>query len=177
MDEQVIDLREIGQVLWDSKKTIAAVTAAFMVGAGVYLMIVPPTYQSTSLLRIKQEQGLGDSILDKIPGGSDNATKQRMNTDAEILKSRNVVEPVIKATESPNSDGEYPSYDTYIKNHVVTKPYKDTEILQLDVTGKSPAQAQKANQMMVDGFLKRLADLSGSTTSYTPIPGKSRRFF
>lgn len=167
MDEQVIDLREIGQVLWDSKKTIAAVTVAFMVGSGVYLMIVPPTYQSTSLLRIKQEQGLGDSILDKIPGGSDNATKQRMNTDAEILKSRNVVEPVIKATESPNSDGEYPSYDTYIKNHVVTKPYKDTEILQLDVTGKSPAQAQKANQMMVDGFLKRLADLSRSEQQAT----------
>lgn len=160
MEEQVIDLRELWQIVRDNKKSIAAITAAFLIGAGAYLVIVPPTYQSTSLLRIKQDKGLGSSILANLPGGSDMASKQRMNTDAEILKSRNVVEPIIKATEDPNSDGEYPLYDDYVKNHITTKPYKDTEILEVDVTGKSPTQAQKANQMIVDGFLKRLADLS-----------------
>lgn len=49
---------------------------------------------------------------------------------------------------------------SYIKSHVTTKPFKDTEILQVDVTGKTPEQAQKANQMIIDGFLKRLAELS-----------------
>lgn len=160
MEEQVIDLRELWQVIWENKKTIAAVTALFTAGAGAYLLIASPTYQSTSLLRIKQSQGLGASIMDKLPGGSDTMTKQRMNTDAEILKSRNVIEPVIKATEEPDDDGKYPTYETFIKSHVTTKPFKDTEILQVDVTGKTPEQAQKANQMIVDGFLKRLAELS-----------------
>lgn len=167
MEEQIIDLREIGQILWESKKTIAAFTVAFMIGGGAYLLITPPTYQSTSLLRIKQQQGLGDSILSSLPTGNATMTQQLMNTDAEILKSRNVVEPVIKATEDPTSDGKYPSYDSYVKGRIVTKPYKDTEILQVDVTGKSPAQAQKANQMIVDGFLKRLADLSRAEQKVT----------
>lgn len=160
MEEQTIDLRELWQIVNSNKKTIAAITAAFLIGAGAYLVIVPPTYQSTSLLRIKQDKGLGSSILNSLPGASDAGTKQRMNTDAEILKSRNVVEPVIKATESPDEDGKYPLYEDYVKGHITTKPFKDTEILEVDVTGKSPTQAQKANQMIVDGFLKRLADLS-----------------
>lgn len=160
MEEQVIDLREIGQILYAHKKHIAAVTAVFAIAAGVYLLVVPPTYQSTSLLRIKQQQGLGDSLLSSVTGGNSALTQQRMNTDAEILKSRNVIEPVIKATESPNKEGIYPSYESYVQSRVVTKPYKDTEILQVDVTGKSPTQAQKANQMIVDGFLVRLAELS-----------------
>lgn len=160
MEEQTIDLRELWQIVNSNKKTIAAITAAFLIGAGAYLVIVPPTYQSTSLLRIKQDKGLGSSILDSLPGGSDAGTKQRMNTDAEILKSRNVVEPVIKATENPDEDGKYPLYEDYVKGRITTKPFKDTEILEVDVTGKSPTQAQKANQMIVDGFLKRLADLS-----------------
>ena len=47
MEEQVIDLRELWQVIWENKKTIAAVTALFTAGAGAYLLIASPTYQST----------------------------------------------------------------------------------------------------------------------------------
>lgn len=158
--EQEIDLRELWQIVWINKKTIAAVTAAFLVGAGAYLLIVPPTYQSTALLRIKPQQGLGDSILDNLPIGTESDIKQKMNTDAEILKSRTVVEPIIKQMEEPDDDGEYPLYEDYVKDHIVTKPFKDTEILQVDVTGRSPEQAQQTNQLLVNGFLKRLADMS-----------------
>lgn len=158
--EQEIDLQEMWQIVWINKKTIAVVTAAFLVGAGAYLLIVPPTYQSTSLLRIKPQQGLGDSILDNLPIGTESDVKQKMNTDAEILKSRTVVEPIIKQMEEPDDDGEYPLYEDYVKKHIVTKPFKDTEILQVDVTGRSPEQAQQTNQLLVNGFLKRLTDMA-----------------
>lgn len=159
-NEQEIDLRELWQVVLENKKTIAAVTAAFVIGAGIYLLVVSPTYQSTSLLRIKPQQSLGDSILSSLPVGSDTQIKQQMNTDAEILKSRTVVEPIIKEVSDPDKNGDYPLYDGYVKGHIVTKPFKDTAILEVDVTGKSPEQAQKANSLLVKGFLKRLADLS-----------------
>lgn len=159
-EEQEIDLQELWQVVLENKKTIAAITTAFLIGAGAYILIVSPTYQSASLLRIKPQQSLGDSILSSLPVGSDTQIKQQMNTDAEILKSRTVVEPVIKQTEDPDEDGEYPSYENYIKKNIVTKPFKDTSILEVDVMGKSPEQAQQTNQLLVNGFLKRLADLS-----------------
>lgn len=155
-----IDLQELLQILNSKKKTIAAVTAVCVACAGLYLIIVPPTYESVSMLRVKQDQGLGDSILANLPTGNATETQQRMSTDAEILKSRSVVIPVIQATEQPDSDGQYPGYDSYVKGHITTVPFKNTEILQVSVTGKSPAQAQEANKLLVQGFLKRLADMS-----------------
>jgi uncharacterized protein involved in exopolysaccharide biosynthesis len=98
--------------------------------------------------------------------GNAQLTKQNMNTNAEILKSRHVVNPVIEQTEE-EKDGKYPRYEDYVKDHIVTKPYKDTEILEVDVTGKSPEQAQQANQLLVQGFLDRLTELSHAESSAT----------
>ena len=84
--------------------------------------------------------------------------RQLMNTNAEILKSRNVVEPVITAIEGEGSTA--PTYEEFVKNRIETKPYKETQLLQVSVTGKSPEKAQEANQLLIDSFLNRLADLS-----------------
>ena len=55
MNEQEIDLLELWKVLNNNKRKIAYITGGFIALSCAYLMIVPPTYQSTSLLRIKQE--------------------------------------------------------------------------------------------------------------------------
>jgi len=91
-------------------------------------------------------------------GYSDAMARQLMNTNAEILKSRNVVEPVITAIEDDGSNA--PTYEEFVKNRIETKPYKETQLLQVSVTGKSPEKAQEANQLLIDFFLNRLADLS-----------------
>lgn len=160
MEEITIDLKDLFETIWQEKKKVAAVTAVCMALGGLYLVIAPPVYQSTSLLRIKQDQGLADSIMSKVTGGNTANDKQRMMTDAEILKSRNVVLPVIEQTEERNSSGELPTYEAYVKSHIITKPYKDTEILEVYVTGKSPEQARKANELLVQGFMNRLTELS-----------------
>lgn len=160
MEEITIDLKDLFQVVMNHKKKIAAITAAFMIAGGAYLCIASPVYQSTSLLRIKQDKGLGDSLMSKVSGGNTLDDKQRMMTDAEILKSRNVVLPVIAATEEKDEDGKLPDYEGYVKKHIVTKPYKDTEILEVDVTGKDPETAQRANNLIIKGFMNRLTELS-----------------
>lgn len=166
MQDQEIDLKELWQIIDDNKKTIAKVTAGFLAVAAAYLIVVPPTYQSTSLLRIKQDKGLSSSILSALPTGSDQMIKQEMNTDAEILKSRNVVIPVIKQTEELK-DGKYPDYEGYVKGRITTKPYKDTQILEVDVTGRTPEKAQEANSLLVKGFLNRLTELSHAESQAT----------
>lgn len=166
MNEQEIDLRELWQIVRTNQKTIAKITGGFLGLAVAYLLIVPNTYQSTALLRIKQERGLASSVLSELPVGNTQLTKQNMNTNAEILKSRHVVMPVIQQTEE-EKDGKYPRYEDYVKDHIVTKPYKDTEILEVDVTGKTPEKAQEANQLLVQGFLDRLTELSHAESSAT----------
>jgi len=158
--EQIIDLKEVGKVLVKKRRKIINVTVACMVLGGAYGFLAPSTYQSTSMLRIKQAQGLSNSVLSSSNGYSDSMSRQLMNTDAEILKSRNVVEPVIAAIEDPEGTGNAPTYEEFVKTRIETKPYKETELLQVSVTGKSPEQAQEANKLLIDNFLKRLAEIS-----------------
>jgi len=167
LDENTIDLRELANMLIKNLRKICIITGTFVLIAIVYLIMASPVYESDSLLRIKQPKGLGDSLLDVVPGASTSMTAQLMSTDAEILKSRSVIEPVIAATEKVDKDGNYPNYESYVKGRIATTPYKNTEILKLSVTAKSPEAAQRANKLIVNGFLDRLTELSRSEQRVT----------
>ncbi len=159
-DEITIDLREIGAILKRNAGNIARVTGVFIVAAGVYLAVATPVYESQALLRVKQPKGIGSSLLEAMPMGNAMANTQLMNTYAEILKSRSVIVPVIEKTEEADDEGKYPAYEKYIEKKVETSPFKDTEIMQLTVRSKTAEGAQKANQLIVEGFLNRLTELS-----------------
>lgn len=168
-DEMTIDLAEIWAAIKKNSLFIKKVTAGCVVAAGVYLVVVSPTYESTALLRVKQPKSLGSSLLDSMPMGNAMATKQLMSTYAEILKSRSVVVPVIEKTEEPDDEGKYPGYEGYVKKRIQTTPFKDTEIMQVTVTAKTPEGAQQANQLLVDGFLTRLTELERGEQKATRI--------
>ena len=154
-----IDLIEIAEIISENRKPIAKITGVFIALAILYLLIASPVYESEALLRIKQQQGLGQSLLDVATGGNVQMSQQQMSTYEEILKSRGVVIPVIEATEQ-EKDGKYPDYERYVESNITTSPFKNTEILQLKVKGKSPGQAQKANQLLVETFLLRMTELN-----------------
>ena len=131
--EQIIDIKDIAKILVRKRRTIINVTGICILLCGAYLIVTPSTYQSTAMLRIKQTQGLGNSVLSSDPSYSDTMARQLMNTDAEILKSRNVVEPVIN--EIAGDSSKLPTYEEFVKNRIETKPYKETQLLQVSVTG------------------------------------------
>lgn len=160
MEEQeiTIDLRDLWNVLKKNTATIRKVTIGCVAAAVVYLIVVPPTYESTALLRVKQPKGLGSSILEALPTGNPMASQQLMSTYAEILKSRSVVVPVIEATEE-GKDGKYPEYEAYLKSRIATAPFKDTEIMKVTFKANTAEDAQKGNKLLVEGFLNRLTEL------------------
>lgn len=119
-EEETIDLVELWHTIREHTSFIVKTTAVCILLAGLYLAIATPTYQSVALLRVKQSQGLGDSMLSSLASGNPLQSKQQMSTDAEILKSRQVVIPVIEATEEPDEDGKYPGYEGYVKGYVTT---------------------------------------------------------
>lgn len=160
MEEESIDLRELIFIIRQNVKTIGKIALGFIVVAVLYLLIASPVYESTSLLRIKQPKGLGSSLLDSLPGGNAANTQQLMSTYSEILKSRSVIVPVIEKTEEADAKGRFPDYDGYIKGRIATVPFKNTEILKFTANAKTAEDAQKINQLIVDGFLNRLTDLT-----------------
>ena len=161
-EDDTVDLLEIWNTVVDHKLLIAKCTVITTLLAGAYLLVATPTYESVALLRVKQSESLGDSILSSLPTGTTTATQQLMNTDSQILKSREVVIPVIEKTQKPDKDGVYPDYDAFVKSHITTTPVKDADIMQVAVTASTAEEAQQMNQLLLKGFLNRLTDLSQS---------------
>ena len=164
--EYTIDLLEIASILSENRKPIARITGSFIVLAILYLLIASPVYESEALLRIKQQQGLSTSLLDAATGGSVQMSQQQMSTFAEILKSRGVVVPVIEATEE-QKDGKYPDYERYVERNISTAPFRNTELLQVKMKGKTPEKAQEANKLLVGSFLERITMLSRTEQTAT----------
>lgn len=158
--EYTIDLMEVAEIISENRKPIAKITGVFIALAILYLLIASPVYESEALLRIKQQQGLGSSLLDAATGGSAQMNQRQMSTYAEILKSRSVVIPVIEATEIKDKNDKYPAYEGYVQNRITTSPFKDTDILSVKMRANEPGKAQKANQELLSAFLQRMTDLS-----------------
>ena len=163
---EYIDLLEWAEIISANRRPIGIVTLAFVAAAILYLLIASPVYESKALLQVKQEQGLGSSLLETAAVGNVMMNQQKMNTYAEILKSAEVVVPVIEATEEAK-DGVYPDYEQYVERRITTSPFKDTAIMQLRVTGKSPELAQKTNELLLDSFQKRISVLSHAEQTAT----------
>ena len=157
MDENKIYLKDLIKIVSQNLRRILLISMAFLVLAAAYLIVTAPVYESQSLLRIKQPQGIGNSLLDAVPIRGEGPTNQLMSTYAEILKSRSVIEPVMEA-------GGYQaagvSYETFVKESVMTMPIKNTEIMRVVFYADSPDAAKKANELSVEGFLSRLNELS-----------------
>ncbi len=164
--EYTIDLVEIAEIISENCKPIAKITCVFIAAAILYLLIASPVYESTALLRIKQQQGLGGSLLDAATGGSAQLNQRQMSTYAEILKSRSVVVPLIEATEPQGKNGKFPTYEGYL-SRITTSPFKDTDILSVRVTANDPGKAQKANQVLLETFLHRMTSLTRTEQTAT----------
>lgn len=162
MDENTLDLREVIKTLKKRRKLITNTFLSFVIISALLSFIWPPTYEAETNLRVKQSQGLADSLLSNLPMGSASATKQLMSTYAEILKSRTVVQQVIDKTQADKE--EIPDYEDMLKR-ITTQPVKDTEILKIKVTAGTPEEAQFVADTLVNTFNDRLTYLSRSEQS------------
>lgn len=156
MDETTLDLKEIIRTLKKQYPTIMAIFAAFVILAVLISFIMPPTYQAETTLRIKQPKGLANSLLGDLPTGGLVNTKQLMSTYAEIMKSRTVVQQVIDQTQQDKE--KLPTYEKML-DRIKTQPVKDTEILKVQVTARSPEEAQIVANALVESFVGRITAL------------------
>ena len=162
MEEQVItlDLFEVLNIAKRHRQQIVKVTAGCFVLACLYLLIANPVYESEALLRIRLPKGIGSSPLSATEGGSVALIQQQMSTLAEVLVSQDVVKPVMEAEARENEEIKENekiklAYESYVKR-IKSTPVKNTEILKISVSGKTPEEAQKTNQRLLDSFMKKI---------------------
>ena len=153
MQEKSIDLRFLGQVIKNRWRLIGNVFMGTIIIVMVINFLIPPTFEAETTLRVKQAKGLlSSSLLTDFSGPPSNA-RPLMSTYSEIIKSHIVVQSVIDKTQSDMA--QVPSYASMV-NRITTQPIKDTEILKIKVTAKSPDEAQLIANTLVESFTDRL---------------------
>lgn len=170
MEEQeiTIDLLEVLNTVKRHSRQIIKATVGCLVLACLYLWVAKPVYESEALLRISLPKGIGSSPLNGIEGGNVQLIQQQMSTLAEVLVSQDVVKPIMEK-EARENEGVKLEYESYVKR-ITTTPVKNTEILKIGVAGKTPEDARKTNQRLLESFMQKIT-VVGNTAQ-----AKNRKF-
>lgn len=167
MEEQeiTIDLLEVLNLVKRHIWQIIKVMMGCLFLACLYLLLAKPVYESEALLQIKAQQGLSRSLLNGPEGINVQLIQQRMSTFAQVLTSRGVVEPVMEQEAKETGEKEW-TYESYVKK-ISASPVKNTEILQIIVSGNSAEKAKKTNQRLLESFLQKITVLGNTEETKT----------
>lgn len=151
-DEIVIDLREIFGILRKNWHKVAGVTALFTAAAVAYVLTATPLYESTVQLQIRRPQNLASDMLNVGEAGQGGQTQQRMGTYKKIFTSRAVVVPLMEEFAERDKNGKLPRVEDFVKKTIKITSERNSEVMQIAVTAKSPEQAQNLNYKLLNGF-------------------------
>ncbi len=131
-DEIEIDLMEIFMVLWRWAWAIATAAAIGALAAFCFSnFFITPTYKSTTRIFILNQNDTSSLTVSDLNLGT-----QLTNNYKEMIKSRTVVESVIKTFELDTT------YEQFVKNIEVSSP-TNTSILQITLTDTDPLMAKE----------------------------------
>jgi polysaccharide chain length determinant protein (PEP-CTERM system associated) len=148
--EQELNLNDILKILVRRRRVFTLAVAIIFCLGTLYLFISKNIYESNVKLVINVQNTRGSSLtgfsaLD--PFSSLGATRS-LETQMEIIKSRPIIDAVIKKFGIKNKKGLYLDPTIYLKKFVKVETVKDTDIINIIVNDETPENAKKiANEI------------------------------
>ncbi|WP_286035211.1 GumC family protein [Megamonas hypermegale] len=170
-NDNTIDLRKLFSIMGEQKKIIIPIIVICTVVAIVIAFVLPKSYQSNTLVRIKSSSisnlsgyaamaaGFGIDI-----GGSSSASPENY---MELMKSREVLEPIMAQVDMPEEDKEKLTTEDFIKKYLEITNTKKTDLINIAAYGKTPEEAQMISQSVADNFLTLMTKLNKEGNSST----------
>ncbi len=146
-----LDLKELFQIFWNKKLQIILIVAIFMVIGVIYSIgFVTPMYESyTTLLLVKGEES---EKSDSITTTDLTLNSKLVPTYRELIRSKDVLRQVISSLNIDITEEE-------IKDHITVTSVEDTELIEISVENKDPANAAKIANEMAKVFTEKVAEL------------------
>ncbi|SDO76491.1 GumC family protein [Selenomonas ruminantium] len=165
LEEDTIDLGKLANVAIDHKKQVGGIIIGCTLLAAGISFILPKQYESTTLV---QTRNAGQDIS----GAAAMAAMMGVNTGAsssatnymELMKSRRVLEPIINDMEWED-EKKKPEAEDFAKKYLDIKNTKQTDLITVTAKGRTPEEAQKISQGVVDNFLLLQTDMNQQTQS------------
>lgn len=167
-DNDTIDLRKLFSLMIEKKKIVIAIVVICTIIATIVAFVLPKSYQSTTLVRVKS----GSSSMSgyaamaagfgiDIGGGSSGSPESYI----ELMKSREVLEPIIAKLDLPDEDKEKLTAEGFAKKNLEVTNIKKTDLITIAAYGKTPEEAQMISQGVADNFLALMTKLNKEDNS------------
>lgn len=126
-------------------------------------LMVPPTYEAVTSLRVKVPRGLATSLLSDMPGASTADSRQNLANYAEMLKSRTVVQPAIDRVYA--NENVVPQYEQLV-GRINVQPSKTADMLYVRVQARTPDEAQLIANALSDSLISLLTAEQGAVREF-----------
>ncbi len=163
--EESIDLGKLMQIMYDRRKTVGTIVGGCTALALIVSFALPKTYESTTLVQTRsagKDMG-GAAAMAAAMGIGGGAASSTLNY-IELMKSRTVLEPIIDQLEWQDEKHK-PSAKSFAKSNLKIENTKQTNLITVTATGKTPEEAQMISQGVVDNFLAMQTDKGQQTQS------------
>lgn len=170
-DNDTIDLKKLFSLMIEKKKIVIAIIVVCTLIATIVAFILPKSYQSTTLVRVKSggssataayatmASGFGIDI-----GGGNSGSPESY---IELMKSREVLEPIIAELDLSDEDKEKLTAEGFAKKNLEVTNIKKTDLITIAAYGKTPEEAQMISQGVADNFLALMTKLNKEDNSTT----------
>lgn len=170
-NDNTIDLRKLFSIMREQKKVIIPIIVLCTVIAIIVAFVLPKSYQSNTLVRIKSFNNSAMSSMAAMAagfgidvGGSSSASPENY---MELMKSREVLEPIMEQVDMPEEDKEELTTEDFIKKYLEITNTKKTDLINIAAYGKTPEEAQMISQSVADNFLTLMTKLNKEGNSST----------
>lgn len=171
-DNDTIDLKKLFSLMIEKKMIVIAIIVICTIIATIVAFILPKSYQSTTLVRVKSGSssmsdyaamaasfGIGIGI-----GGSSSASPESY---IELMKSREVLNPIIEKVDLTDEERNELKMEDFIKKYLEITNTKKTDLINIVAYGKTPEEAQMISQSVADNFLALMTKLNKEDNSTT----------
>lgn len=169
-DNDTIDLKKLFSLMIEKKMIVIAIIVICTIIATIVAFILPKSYQSTTLVRVKSGSSsmfgyaaMAAGFGIDIGGGSSGSPESYI----ELMKSREVLEPIIAELDLPDEDKEKLTAEGFAKKNLEVTNIKKTDLITIAAYGKTPEEAQMISQGVADNFLALMTKLNKEDNSST----------
>ena len=170
-DNDTIDLRKLFSLMLEKKKIVIAIIVICTIIATIVAFVLPKSYQSTTLVRVKSGSSSMSGYAAMAAGfgidiggaGSSGSPESYI----ELMKSREVLEPIIAELDLSDEDKEKLTVETFAKKNLEITNMKKTDLITIAAYGKTPEEAQMISQGVADNFLALMTKLNKEDNSTT----------
>ena len=168
-DNDTIDLKKLFSLMIEKKKIVLAIIVVCTLIATIVAFVLPKSYQSTTLVRVKSNNSFTMAGYEAMAAGFGidigEGSSGSPESYIELMKSREVLEPIIAELDLPDEDKEKLTVAGFAKKNLEVTNIKKTDLITIAAYGKTPEEAQMISQGVADNFLALMTKLNKEDNS------------